>query len=72
MNENRADSAEAGVTDHVMGDAIATALVLLLGNRQRLVPARSLEDTYFRWLRRTDDQLRAVFDEYDLKAAQTA
>jgi hypothetical protein len=24
-----------------------------------------LEDTYFRWLRRTDDQLRAVFDAYD-------
>jgi integrase len=30
---------------------------------------RELEDTYFRWLRRTDDQLRKVFDEYDLRAA---
>jgi integrase len=26
---------------------------------------RELEDTYFRWLRRTDDQLRAAFDAYD-------
>ena len=24
-----------------------------------------LEDTYFRWLKRTDDQLRASFDAYD-------
>jgi integrase len=24
-----------------------------------------LEDTYARWLRRTDDQLRAAFDVYD-------
>ncbi|HST26575.1 MAG TPA: site-specific integrase [Gaiellaceae bacterium] len=29
---------------------------------------RELEDTYFRWLRRTDDQLRAAFDSYDAKA----
>jgi integrase len=26
---------------------------------------RELEDTYFRWLRRTDDQLREAFDAYD-------
>jgi integrase len=26
---------------------------------------RELEDTYFRWLQRTDDQLRAALDEYD-------
>ena len=26
---------------------------------------RELEDTYFRWLRRTDEQLRAAFDAYD-------
>jgi integrase len=29
---------------------------------------RELEDTYHRWLRRTDDQLRAVFDDYDAAA----
>ena len=29
---------------------------------------RELEDTYFRWLRRTDDQLRAAFDSYDATA----
>lgn len=29
---------------------------------------RELEDTYFRWLRRTDEQLRAAFDEYDAAA----
>ena len=27
-----------------------------------------LEDTYARWLKRTDDQLRAGFDAYDAKA----
>jgi hypothetical protein len=24
-----------------------------------------IEDTYARWLKRTDDQLRALFDRYD-------
>ena len=33
---------------------------------------RELEDTYFRWLTRTDDQLRAAFDAYDAAAATTA
>jgi integrase len=31
---------------------------------------RELEDTYFRFLTRTDDQLRAAFDAYDLAAGQ--
>jgi hypothetical protein len=26
---------------------------------------RELEDTYVRWLRRTDEQLRAAFGSYD-------
>jgi len=26
---------------------------------------RELEDTYLRWLKRTDEQLRAAFDAYD-------
>jgi integrase len=30
---------------------------------------RELEDTYFRWLTRTDDQLRAALDAYDAKEA---
>jgi integrase len=30
---------------------------------------RELEDTYFRWLTRTDDQLRAIFDAYDAVAS---
>jgi hypothetical protein len=30
---------------------------------------RELEDTYFRWLKRTDEQLRATFDAYDARAA---
>lgn len=29
-----------------------------------------LEDTYARWLRRTDDQLRTMFDEYDARARE--
>jgi hypothetical protein len=27
-----------------------------------------LEDTYARWLKRTDDQIRDTFDAYDAKA----
>ena len=30
---------------------------------------RELEDTYFRWLSRTDDLARAAFDAYDRNAA---
>jgi integrase len=30
---------------------------------------RELEDTYARWLTRTDDQLRAAFDAYDAGVA---
>ena len=31
----------------------------------------AIEDTYFRWMRRTGDQLRAVYDANDLAAAGT-
>jgi hypothetical protein len=31
---------------------------------------RELEDTYFRWLTRTDDQLRAALDGYDSRIEQ--
>lgn len=30
---------------------------------------RELEDTYFRWLERTDEQVRTFLDEYDVRAA---
>jgi integrase len=30
---------------------------------------RELEDTYFRWLQRTDEQLRAALDAYDVASA---
>ncbi len=30
---------------------------------------RELEDTYFRWLQRTDEQLRAALDAYDVRTA---
>jgi integrase len=33
---------------------------------------RELEDTYFRWPRRTDDQLLAAFDAYDAKIANAS
>jgi len=33
---------------------------------------RELEDTYHRWLRRTDDQLRAALDAYDSAIASGA
>ena len=29
---------------------------------------KELEDTYFRWLTRTDDRLRELFDAYDSAA----
>lgn len=32
---------------------------------------RELEDTYFRWLRRTDEQLRAAFDAYDFSRVES-
>jgi integrase len=31
-----------------------------------------IEDTYARWLKRTDDQLRATFDAYDARASSSA
>ena len=31
-----------------------------------------IEDTYARWLRRTDDQLRAAFDADDFAASKSA
>jgi hypothetical protein len=30
-----------------------------------------IEDTYARWLKRTDDQLRAAFDAYDARATSS-
>ncbi len=30
---------------------------------------REIEDTYFRWLQRTDEQLLAALDAYDTKEA---
>jgi integrase len=33
---------------------------------------RELEDTYFRWLSRTDEQVRVVLDEYDARLPATA
>lgn len=32
---------------------------------------KELEDTYFRWLRRTDDQLLAAFDAYDSSVTES-
>ncbi len=33
---------------------------------------REIEDTYFRWLRRTDETLRAALDDYDIAASSSA
>jgi hypothetical protein len=51
-------------TRAIEGGVQASDLAVVMGTS-----IRELEDTYFRWLRRTDDQLRKVFDEYDLWAA---
>jgi hypothetical protein len=38
-----------------------------LAGRESLEPLSvvQIEDTYARWLKRTDDQLRSMFDAYD-------
>lgn len=48
----------------IEGGVQASYLAVVMGTS-----LRELEDTYFRWLSRTDDQLRAVFDAYDARAA---
>ena len=40
-----------------------TSLILLA--RIMGTSVRELEDTYFRWLERTDEQLRGLLDDYD-------
>jgi integrase len=51
----------------IEGGVHASYLAVVIGTS-----IRELENTYLRWLRRTDDQLRKVLDEYDLRpAAQT-
>jgi integrase len=47
----------------IEGGVQVSYLAVLMGTS-----IRELEDTYFRWLRRTDEQLRAVFDAYDQRA----
>lgn len=45
------------------GDVQLSYLATIMGTS-----VRELEDTYFRWLRRTDEQLLAAFDAYDAAA----
>ena len=47
-----------GVTDTFFGEL--SFLARIMGTS-----VRELEDTYFRWLTRTDEQLRAALDAYD-------
>lgn len=49
------------------GDVQLSYLATLMGTS-----VRELEDTYFRWLRRTDEQLLAAFDAYDQTVAKAA
>jgi integrase len=46
------------------GEVQLSYLATLMGTS-----VRELEDTYFRWLRRTDDRLLAAFDAYDTREA---
>jgi hypothetical protein len=48
--------------------AIEGAMELSFLARVMGTSVRELEDTYFRWLTRTDDQLRAALDAYDAAA----
>ena len=60
------------VMDLVAEDARALQAQLGRGDRDRLdayfTSVRELEDTYFRWLERTDEQVRTVLDNYDATA----
>lgn len=49
------------------GDVQLSYLATLMGTS-----VKELEDTYFRWLRRTEDQLLAAFDSYDQQVAKVA
>jgi integrase len=49
--------------------AIEGAMELSFLARIMGTSVRELEDTYFRWLTRTDDQLRAALDAYDAREA---
>jgi integrase len=48
----------------IEGAMQASYLAVLMGTS-----IRELEDTYFRWLRRTDEQVRAALDAYDAAAS---
>jgi integrase len=48
----------------IEGGMALSILALIMGTS-----VRELEDTYFRWLTRTDDQVRAMLDTYDREAA---
>jgi hypothetical protein len=47
---------------------IEGGMSLILLARIMGTSVRELEDTYFRWLERTDEQVRTVLDDYDAAA----
>ena len=49
--------------------AIESGMSLILLARIMGTSVRELEDTYFRWLERTDSQVRGLLDEYDAASA---
>jgi integrase len=63
----------AGVEHHRIYDCRHTFATWAIDDEQPLsrlamimgTSVRELEDTYFRWLRRTDEELRSAFDAYD-------
>ncbi len=50
--------------------AIEGGMSLILLARIMGTSVRELEDTYFRWLERTDEQVRGLLDEYDAAVSQ--
>ena len=57
---------------HTFATWAIEAAVQLRTSRRSWGRDTQLEDTYFRWLRRTDEQLRAAFDRYDVRAVSSA
>lgn len=52
--------------------AVESGVELLYFARIMRTSVAQIEDTYARWLTRTDAQLRTVLDAYDAKARSTA
>ena len=57
------------VPDLVVGTSVGALHGAMVARDPSVASVVQLEDTYARWLKRTDAQLRAAFDAYDVSRA---